>query len=79
MTAVVFSFHLIVERYFSWKDKPMMPNFFTFLLLPGYRVGMCLPLNHSIQLAVGTVLDWLLFSGAVWLLFALRRRIATRA
>jgi len=51
----------------------MMPNFFTYLLLPGYRVGMLLPVNHSLQFAMGVIVDCLLFSIPVWLLMTLKR------
>jgi hypothetical protein len=37
ITALIFAAHLTVMNWFSWKDKPMMPNFFTDLLLPAYR------------------------------------------
>jgi tellurite resistance protein TehA-like permease len=39
LTAVAYALHIIVLRHFSWKDKPMMPNFFTYLLLPGYMAA----------------------------------------
>jgi hypothetical protein len=73
LTGALFALHLIVLEHFSWKDKPMMPNFFTYLLLPGYRAAIYVPVNHSIQLAITIVVDGLVFSVPFWLLLTVKR------
>lgn len=52
----------------------MMPNFFTYLLLPGYTAALSLPVSHPIQLAIAVVLDSLVFACPVWLVFAVKDR-----
>jgi len=78
LTGAVYALHVVVLKNYSWKDKPMMPNFFTYLLLPGYTAAMSIPINHSVQLTIAVILDSLLFGIPVWLLFTLKYHFSRR-
>jgi len=43
LTAMIFAAHFTVMHWFSWKDKPIMPNVFTYFLLPGYNLAAAIP------------------------------------
>jgi hypothetical protein len=73
LTVLIFVLHLLIQRYFSWHDKPMMPNAFTYLLLPGYRIGTYVAGNPFFQFAIAAVVDCFLFSMVVWLALMLVR------
>jgi len=78
LTGAIFVLHLVFSRYFSWRDKPMMPNLFTYLLFPGYRAAVSFPVNHSLQLVIAIVLDGLFFSFPIWLLLTLKGHLFQR-
>jgi len=72
LTAIVFAAHFTVMHWFSWKDKPMMPNAFTYLLLLGYKLAAVIPVPSPLRLGVAIAFDCVLFSIPVWLLLQLR-------
>lgn len=78
---LIFASHLLTERYFSWRDKPMMPNAFMYLLLPGYRVGLYVTIDPVFQFVVAAVVDCILFATTVWVVSVLFRylRVASRS
>jgi hypothetical protein len=73
LTMLVFALHLLIQRYFSWHDKPMMPHAFTYLLLPGYRIGTYVAVSPFFQFAIAALVDCFLFSMVVWLALMLVR------
>jgi tellurite resistance protein TehA-like permease len=74
LTAVLFALHTLVLHHFSHHDKPMMPNFFTYFLLAGYRIGELVPMNHVLQLVLAVAFDSLLFGCPVWVLLVIARK-----
>jgi len=72
MTAMIFAAHFIVMHWFSWKDKPMMPNVFTCLLLLGYNLAAVIPAPSLLRLGMAVAFDCVLFSIPVWLLLQIR-------
>jgi len=72
LTAMIFAAHFTVMHWFSWKDKPMMPNVFTYLLLLGYNLAAVIPLSSPLRLGVPIAFDCVLFSIPVWLLLQIR-------
>ena len=43
LTAMIFRGPLHRDALVSWKDKPIMPNVFTYFLLPGYNLAAAIP------------------------------------
>ena len=72
LTAMIFAAHFTVMHWFSWKDKPIMPNVFTYFLLPGYNLAAAIPLPSPFRLGMAITFDCILFSIPVWLVFQLR-------
>ena len=68
LTGAIFVLHVVVLQHFSWKDKPVMPNIFTYLLLPGYRLSFFFGVHRYAQLLLAGVLDSVLFGIPIWLL-----------
>jgi len=75
MTAIIFALHSLVLRYFSYRDKPVMPNFFTYLLLPGYRIGELVPTHHLLQMIIAVAFDSLLFGLPIWFILVISGRV----
>lgn len=71
LTVALFGLHVIVRRFLSWRDKPDMPNLFTYLLMPGYRTGKLLPVASPLQLTAAVAIDSLLFGFLIWVLLEL--------
>jgi len=67
LTAMIFAAHFTVMHWFSWKDKPIMPNVFTYFLLPGYNLAAAIPLPSPFRLGMAITFDCILFSIPVWL------------
>jgi hypothetical protein len=72
LTALIYAAHLTVMHWFSWKDKPMMPNLFTYLLLPGYDLAAAIPVPSHLRLGIAIAFDCVLFSIPVWMLLQIR-------
>ena len=72
LTAMIFAAHFTVMHWFSWKDKPIMPNVFTYFLLPGYNLAAAIPLPSSFRLGMAITFDCILFSIPVWLVLPFR-------
>ena len=79
LTALIFAAHLTVMHWFSWKDKPMMPNLFTYLLLPGYDLAALILVPSYLRLGIALVLDCLLFSIPIWVLLQIRCVVMRRS
>src|SRR6185369_10907218 len=56
----------------SWKDKPIMPNVFTYFLLPGYNLAAAIPLPSPFRLGMAITFDCILFCIPVWLVLQFR-------
>ena len=79
ITALIFAAHLTVMKWFSWKDKPMMPNFFTYLLLPGYRLAEAIPVPSPLRFGMAIAFDCVLFGIPVWLLLQIRHLVTRKS
>jgi hypothetical protein len=79
LTSLIFAGHLTVTHWFSWKDKQMMPNLFTDLLLPGYRLATAIPVPSPLRLGMSIVFDCVLFAIPIWLLLQIRYLVTRRS
>ena len=79
LTVLIFAAHLIVMHWFSWKDKPMMPNFFTYLLLPGYDLAAAIRVASPLRFGIAIAFDCFLFSLPIWLLLQIRYLVRHRS
>ena len=60
----------VADRYVihPWTDKPMMPTFFTYFLLPGFEAASSFHLKGWPLTVMSGVIDSMLFGFPVWLL-----------
>jgi hypothetical protein len=79
ITILIFAAHLTVTHWFSWKDKPMMPNVFTYLLLPGSHLAATIPAPSPLRLGLAIAFDCVLFSVPIWLLLQVRHLVTERS
>src|SRR5215470_14738491 len=79
LTTLTFAGNFTVMRWFSWQDKPMMPNFFTNLLLPGYALAEVIPVPSLFRLGMAVAFDSVLFGIPVWLLLQISSLVSRRS
>lgn len=78
LTALIFAAHLTVMGWFSWKDKPMMPNVFTYLLLPGLHLAGAASMSPPVRLLLAIMLDCVFFGIPVWVVLQIRHLVTRR-
>ncbi len=68
---VFFILSTLVMRFFPYKDKPGMPNAFTWLLIPGLAAGSQFDGHRSLALAVAITINTLIYGFAVFCLLSI--------
>ncbi len=76
---VFFVLSTLVMRFAPYKDKPGMPNAFTWLLIPGLVAGSQLDGHRFLALAVAIAINTLLYGVAVFCLISIIKESFARS
>jgi hypothetical protein len=75
LNIVFYTLSAIVVRFFPYKDKPGMPNDFTWFLIPGLMVGSLFDGHDFLPLAVMITVNSLIYGFAVFCLLTIAKKV----